>query len=43
MSRLIKDAEEIIGDHQCGFRRSKTTTDNVYVLCIRQMFDKKWE
>jgi hypothetical protein len=34
LSRLIQYAEETIGDHQCGFRRSKSTTD--YILCIRQ-------
>ena len=28
LSRLIPDAEEIIGDHQCGFRRNRSTTDH---------------
>jgi hypothetical protein len=27
-------AEEIIGDHQCGFRSNRSTTD--YIFCIRQ-------
>jgi len=34
-------AEEIIGDHQCGFRRNRSTTD--YIFCIRQILEKKWE
>ena len=28
-------------DHQCGFRRNRSNTD--HMLCIRQIFDKKWE
>ena len=34
-------AEEIIGDHQCGFRRNRPTADHTY--CIRQILEKKWE
>jgi hypothetical protein len=30
LSRLAPNAEEIIGDHQCGFRRNKLTTDHIY-------------
>ena len=41
LSRLTPYAEEIIGDHQCGFRRSRSTTGHVF--CIRQMLEKKWE
>jgi len=41
LSRLTPYAEEIIGDHQCGFRRSRSSTD--YKFCIRQILDKKWE
>jgi len=41
LSRLIPYAEEIWGDHQCGFRRNRSTTDNVF--CIRQILEKKWE
>ena len=41
LSRLTPYAEEIIGDHQCGFRRSKSTTDHIF--CIRQILEKKWE
>jgi len=32
-------AEEIIGDHQCGFRRNRTTTD--HILCIRPVLEKE--
>jgi len=41
LSRLIPYAEEIIGDHQCGFRRNKSATDHIF--CIRQTLEKKWE
>ena len=27
LSRLIPYTEEVIGDHQCGFRRNRSTTD----------------
>jgi hypothetical protein len=40
-SRLIPYAEEIIGDHQCGFRRNRSTTDHLF--CIHQILEKKWE
>jgi len=33
--------KEIIGDHQCGFRRNRLTTDHIF--CIRQILEKKWE
>ena len=35
LSRLIPYAEEVIGDHQCGFRRNTSTTDHIF--CIRQI------
>ena len=38
---LIPYAEEIIGDHKCGFRRNRSTTDHIF--CIRQILEKKWE
>jgi len=41
LSRLIPYAEEVIGDHQCGFRRNRSTTD--HILCIREMLEKKWK
>jgi hypothetical protein len=39
LSRLIPYAEEVIGDHQCGFRRNRSTTDRIF--CIRQILEKK--
>jgi len=41
LSRLSPYTEEIIGDHQCGFRRNRSTTDHMF--CIRQILEKKWE
>jgi sorting nexin-29 len=41
LSRLTPYAEEIIGDHQCGFRCNRSTTD--HILSIRQILEKKWE
>ena len=34
LSRSIPYAKEIIGDHQCGFRRNRPTIDRIF--CIRQ-------
>jgi hypothetical protein len=39
--RLNPYADEIIGEHQCGFRRNRSTTDHIF--CIRQILEKKWE
>ena len=39
LSRLTPYAEEIIGDHQCGFWCNRSTTDHLF--CIRQMLEKK--
>jgi hypothetical protein len=33
--------DEIVGDHQCGFRRNRSTTDQIF--CIRQVLERKWE
>jgi hypothetical protein len=41
LSRLIPYADEIIGDHQCGFRHNRSTTDQIFY--IRQILEKKWE
>ena len=41
LSRLTPYAEGIIGDHQCGFRRNRSTAD--HILCIRKILEKKWE
>jgi hypothetical protein len=37
-SRIIPYADEIIGDHQCGFRRNRSMTDQIF--CIRQILEK---
>ena len=41
LSRLIPYAKEIIGDHQCGFRRNRSTIDHIF--CYLQILEKKWE
>jgi hypothetical protein len=41
LSRLSPYIDEIIGDHQCEFRRNRSTTDQIF--CIRQILEKKWE
>ena len=40
-SRLIPYAEEITVDHQCPFRRNRSTTDHIF--CIHQILEKKRE
>jgi len=39
--RLVPYTDEIIGDHQCGFRRNRPTTDQIFT--VRQILEKKWE
>jgi len=39
LTTLIPYAEEIIWDHQRGFRRKGSTTDILF--CIRQILEKK--
>jgi hypothetical protein len=41
VSRLSPYVDEIIGNHQCGFRPNRSTTDEIF--CIRQILKKKWE
>jgi hypothetical protein len=41
LSRLIPYADEITGDHQCDFRRNRSTTDQIFY--IDQILEKKWE
>jgi hypothetical protein len=41
LSRLSPYTDEIIGDHQYGFRRKRSTANQIF--CIRQVTDKKWE
>jgi hypothetical protein len=40
-ARLTPYANEIMGDHHCGFRRNRSTT--VQIFYIRQILEKKWE
>jgi len=39
LSRLTPYAKEIIGDHQCDFRRNRSTIDHIFF--IRQILEKK--
>jgi hypothetical protein len=41
LARLTPYADEITGDHQCAFRRKRSTTDEIFY--IRQILEKKWE
>jgi hypothetical protein len=41
LSKLIPYAEEIIGDHQCGYPHSRSTTDRIF--CKHHILQKKWE
>jgi len=38
LSRLNPYAEEMIGHHESGFRRNRSTTD--HISCIRQILEK---
>jgi hypothetical protein len=40
-SRITTFTQKITGDHQCGFRRSRETTDHIF--CFRQMLETKCE
>jgi hypothetical protein len=39
LSKVTPNVVVISGDHQCGFRRNRSTID--YIYCIRQIFEKK--
>jgi len=39
LSKLTPYAEEIIGDHECGFQHNRLTTD--HILSMRQILEKK--
>jgi hypothetical protein len=41
LPRLSPYVDENIGDHQCGFRRNRSTTDQIF--CIRQILEEKWK
>jgi hypothetical protein len=42
-SRLSPYIDEIIGDHQCGFRRNRSTTDQTFCIGLMRALKKKWE
>jgi sorting nexin-29 len=41
LARSTPYVNEIIGDHQCGFRHNRSTRDQIFY--IRQILEKKWE
>jgi hypothetical protein len=41
LSRLTPYVDKIIGDHQCGFQRNRSTTDQIF--CILQILEKIWD
>jgi hypothetical protein len=41
LSRLIPYANEIFGNHGCGFRHNRSTTDQI--LYTHQILEKEWE
>ena len=41
INRIKKYASEIIGEYQCGFRKGKSTSDNIFT--IRQIIEKYYE
>ncbi|XP_048487060.1 uncharacterized protein LOC105395445 [Plutella xylostella] len=41
LRRLEPYAEETLGDYQCGFRRNRSTVDQIFLL--KQLMEKKWE
>jgi hypothetical protein len=38
LSRVTSNVVEVTGDHQCGFRRDRSTNDQIF--CIRQSGEK---
>jgi hypothetical protein len=40
-ARLTPYVNKVTGDHQCGFRRNRSTADQIF--SIRQILEKKWE
>ena len=38
LSNLTQYAGKIIGDHQCGFRRNRSTSE--HILCVREILEK---
>jgi hypothetical protein len=40
-SKATPYVDEIIGDRQCGFRRNRSATDQIFCIC--KVLDKEWE
>ena len=41
LTRLNVYVDKIIVDHQCGFRKNRSTLDQIFAL--RQILENKWE
>jgi hypothetical protein len=41
LSRLTPYADEIIGDHECGFQPNRSMTNQIFY--IHQILEKRWE
>jgi len=41
LDRIKPLTEQVVGDYQCGFRKNRSTTDQIFI--IRQLFQKSWE
>jgi hypothetical protein len=41
LSKLSPHVDKIIGNHQCGFRHNRSSSDQIF--CIHQILEKKWE
>ena len=41
LGRLTPYVDEIIRDHQCGFKCNRSTIGQIF--CIRQILEKNWE
>jgi hypothetical protein len=42
LARLTPYSKEIIGDHECGFGRNRSTIDHIFNIC-QILENKKWE
>jgi hypothetical protein len=40
LARLTPYVNEVIGDHQCGFNRNRSITDQIFY--IQQIQEEKW-
>ena len=41
LNRLLPYSDDIIGDYQCGFKRNRSTSDQMFA--VRQLIEKNWE